>query len=244
MTSGDIVKIARLRAGLTQQQLAARSGHRRETIARWETGAQEPALSTLRSLVEACGLALVTQIANWDGSLDEAVEDQAGLTPSERLRLLPPPARSNTMHALRWVAQAKSSAILIGAVADVLQGAPQRPGDGHVELVPEDSVAIEREMQAAGLTPVETDDRWAETDPRATWTLPQRGTIVLAFDVPGTRGYGDLRRSAQHLPLAAGTEVSVAHPRDLLRIADASPREAERARAPALRALLRHVESS
>jgi hypothetical protein len=32
--------------------------------------------------------------------------------------------------------------------------------------------------------------------------------------------------------------VVVAHPRDLLRIADASPREAERARVPGLQALL------
>jgi transcriptional regulator with XRE-family HTH domain len=240
MTSAHIVKIARLRAGLTQQQLAIRSGHPRETIARWETGVQEPALSTLSDLVEACGLALVTHITKLDTSLDEAVHDQAALTASDRLRLLAPSARANTMRALRWVANASSGAIVIGAVADVLQGAPQRPEDGHVELVAEDVFGIEREMQAAGLTPVETEDRWAQTDPRATWTLPQGGTIVVASDVPGTKGYGDLRRSARQVTLVSDSEVEVAHPRDLLRIAEASPREAERARAPALRALLRH----
>jgi hypothetical protein len=34
------------------------------------------------------------------------------------------------------------------------------------------------------------------------------------------------------------TSIRVAHPRDLLRMADASPRESERARVPGLRALL------
>jgi len=72
-------------------------------------------------------------------------------------------------------------------------------------------------------------------------TLPDGGTIALASNVSGTRDYPDLRRSARTAQLDDGTSVPVAHPRDLLRMADASPRESERARVPGLRALLSHT---
>jgi hypothetical protein len=64
---------------------------------------------------------------------------------------------------------------------------------------------------------------------------------VLAANVLGTEDYRDLRRAARTVELDDGTGVQAAHPRDLLRMADASPRESERARAPALRALLSRV---
>ncbi len=96
MTSQDIVRIARQRAGLTQQQLAARSGHPRETIARWETGAREPSLASVQALVAACGLELVVGVAAGDDSLGDLVTDQLALSPAERLTRLLPPRRART----------------------------------------------------------------------------------------------------------------------------------------------------
>jgi transcriptional regulator with XRE-family HTH domain len=245
MTSRDIVRIARQRAGITQQQLADRSGHPRETIARWETGAREPSLATLKALVAACDLDLVIHLAQKDPSLDELVVDQLALTPTERLgRLLPATAEDDTLRALRWIAEARTPVIVIGGVAAVLQGGPQQPGDGQVEFVSGDPFAAEAEMREAGLTPRDTDERWAGIDRRASWTLPDGGTIALASNVPGTRDYPDLRRSARTVQLDDGTSVPVAHPRDLLRMADASPRESERARVPGLRALLSQLDDA
>jgi transcriptional regulator with XRE-family HTH domain len=242
MTSRDVVRIARQRAGLTQQQLADRSGHPRETIGRWETGAREPTLSTLQRLAEASDLELVVRLARRDASLGEAVEDQLALSPVERLESLPPSdGHATTIRALHWVAGARTPAIVIGAVAAVLQGGPQRPGSGRVELVSSDSLAMEAEMRADGLVPIDTDERWGDLDARAVWALPDGGAIALASNVPGTGDYPDLRRSALTVKLDETTSVQVAHPRDLLRIADASPREAEQARAPGLRALLDRV---
>ena len=63
---------------------------------------------------------------------------------------------------------------------------------------------------------------------------------MLASNVSGTGDYRDLRRGARTVQLDDGTSIRVAHPRDLLRMADASPRESERARVPGLRALLSH----
>jgi transcriptional regulator with XRE-family HTH domain len=241
MTSRDIVRIARQRAGITQQQLAERSGHPRESIARWETGAREPSLATVNALVAACDLDLVIHLAQRDPSLEELVADQLELTATRRLgRLMPATATDETLRALRWLAGARTPAIVIGGVAAALQGGPQRPVDGQVEFVSGDSYALEAEMRAAGLVPCDVDERWADVDRRAPWTLPNGATIVLASNVSGTGDYSDLRRSARTVELDDGTSIRVAHPRDLLRMADASPRESERARVPGLRALLSH----
>lgn len=242
MSSRDIVRIARQRAGITQQQLADRSGHPRETIARWETGAREPSLATLRALVAACDLDLVVHLARKDPSLGELVVDQLALTPTERLRrLMPPAASDDTLRALRWLADARTPIIVIGGVAAALQGGPQQPDDSRVEFVSGDPFATEAQMRAAGLTPIDTDERWADIDTRARWALPGGGTIALASNVPGTRDHADLRRSVRTVELDDGTSVPVAHPRDLLRMADASPRESERVRVPGLQALLSHM---
>jgi transcriptional regulator with XRE-family HTH domain len=239
MTSSDVVRIARQRAGLTQQQLADRSGHPRETIARWESGAREPSLSSLLRLVEAANLELVVHLAKQDSSLAEAVEDQLELRPAERLdRLLPRAGKEEALRALTWLARARTPAIVIAGLAGALQGAPQRPGSGQVEFVSADPGAMAQEMRAAGLVPIDSEERWADEDARAVWALPEGGTLAIASRVPGTGDYRDLRRSAQTVDLGAGTSIAVAHPRDLLRMADASPRDAERARAPGVRALL------
>ncbi|HVE67516.1 MAG TPA: helix-turn-helix transcriptional regulator [Solirubrobacteraceae bacterium] len=242
MRSQDIVRIARQRAGITQQQLAARSGHPRETIARWESGTREPSLATLQAVIAACDLELMTRIAQRDPSLGEQVAEQLELAPAQRLRrLLPRGAGRDVLRALRWLAEARTSTIAIGGMAAVLQGGPQRPAAIHVEFVSEDPFTTEVEMRETGLVPSDTEDRWASSDRRAHWSLPRGGVVVLASDVAGTGDYPDLRRAAQGARVDDKTTVAVAHPRDLLRMADASPREAERARAPGLRALLSEV---
>jgi transcriptional regulator with XRE-family HTH domain len=242
VTSADIVRIARQRAGLTQQQLADRSGHPRETIARWETGAREPSLSSLQKLADAANLELVIRLAERDPSLRESVNDQLQLSPTGRVeRLLPSTGKEGGIRALQWLAGARTPLIVIGGMAAVLQGGPQRPGSERVEFVSADPFAMEEEMRADGLTAIDTDERWLDVDARAPWTVPAGGTIALASNVPGTADYGDLRRSAKTVELDDATRISVAHPRDLLRMADASRRESERARAPGLRALVDRI---
>jgi transcriptional regulator with XRE-family HTH domain len=52
--AGRMVREARGRAGLTQRQLAARSGIPQETIARIERGRADPRVMTLDRLLAAC----------------------------------------------------------------------------------------------------------------------------------------------------------------------------------------------
>jgi transcriptional regulator with XRE-family HTH domain len=83
--SGDILREARLRSGLTQQQLATRAGTSQSAIARWEKGDVVPSLERLREVVRACGLELGFRIANYDDSYVEHIERYLDLTPEERV---------------------------------------------------------------------------------------------------------------------------------------------------------------
>lgn len=239
MESRDIVRIARQRAGLTQDQLGLRSGVHRGVIGRWERGDSEPTLRSLRKLVAACELELVVRLATSDPSLDEFVDEQLARTPIERLELLLPEDRSQgALEALRWLAGTKTPVILIGDVAAVLQGAPQRTSTAMAEIVSRDSVATESELRAAGFEPTDTEARWRDADRRHQWIRPTGATVALASAVPGTTGYRDLRESVERLSLDDSTKIAVAHPRDLLRLAEASPSESARARVPGLEAVL------
>ena len=66
MRSADVIREARLRAGLTQQELADRSGRKRGVIARWEQGTVAPSAETLIELVRACGFDLPLELVPYE----------------------------------------------------------------------------------------------------------------------------------------------------------------------------------
>jgi transcriptional regulator with XRE-family HTH domain len=69
MVSGDLLREARLRAGLTQAELAERAGTARSQVSRYERGDVLPSLETLRRLIRECGLDLAFRLFTAD--LDE-----------------------------------------------------------------------------------------------------------------------------------------------------------------------------
>ena len=85
MLSGDIIRDARLRAGLSQTELGERVGRDRTQIARWERHAVAPSLETLRELVQACGYDLSLRLERLDRSDDDALRAALLLSPQERL---------------------------------------------------------------------------------------------------------------------------------------------------------------
>ena len=86
MLSGDIIRDARLRAGLSQTELGQRVGRDRTQIARWERHAVAPSLETLRELVQACGYDLSLRLEPLDRSDDEVLRAALMLSPQERLQ--------------------------------------------------------------------------------------------------------------------------------------------------------------
>ncbi len=85
MISADLLKEARLRAGLTQAELARRVKRSQSQIARWERGDVKPSLETLRELIRACGLELWFRMANYDDSYVSLINEQLDRTPAERI---------------------------------------------------------------------------------------------------------------------------------------------------------------
>lgn len=88
MRSADLIREARLRAGLSQQELAARSGRERSVIARWEQAVVAPSVETLVELVRACGFDLPLELVPYDDSADERLRKNALLSPERRVQRL------------------------------------------------------------------------------------------------------------------------------------------------------------
>jgi transcriptional regulator with XRE-family HTH domain len=86
MRSADLIREARLRAGLTQYELAERSGRDRSVIARWEQGTVAPSVETLVELVRACGFDLPLELVPYDASGTERLRKNALLSPERRVQ--------------------------------------------------------------------------------------------------------------------------------------------------------------
>lgn len=85
MISGDLLREARLRAGLTQRELASRARTSQSAVARWESGEVVPSFERLRELVRASGLELTVGLANYDDSYDEWILMALDQPPADRL---------------------------------------------------------------------------------------------------------------------------------------------------------------
>jgi len=90
MTSGMIIREARLRARLTQAELAARVGRDRAQIARWESNSVQPAFETLLDVVAACGFELdfLLKPRKPDASEDARLSKSVVRSPQDRVRKL------------------------------------------------------------------------------------------------------------------------------------------------------------
>jgi transcriptional regulator with XRE-family HTH domain len=90
VTSGTIIRQARLLAGLSQVELSALSGKDRAQIARWERDVVQPSFETLRELVRACGFDLDLTLVPYevDERELERLRKNALRTPQERLQAM------------------------------------------------------------------------------------------------------------------------------------------------------------
>jgi len=90
----NVVRFSRLRAGLTQQQLAARVGMSQPALARIEAGGVVPRVDTLDRLLHACGMSLEPLPRAGVGIDRSTIRRMLALTPSQRLRLATKEARN------------------------------------------------------------------------------------------------------------------------------------------------------
>ena len=86
--SAALIREARLRAGLTQAELAERTSRDRSVIARWEQAVVAPSVETLVELVRACGFDLPLELVPYDASSEERLKKNLLLSPERRVRRL------------------------------------------------------------------------------------------------------------------------------------------------------------
>jgi transcriptional regulator with XRE-family HTH domain len=82
--TGQLIREARVAAGLTQTDLAKRIRTTQSVVSRWERGGDEPRLSSLDRILRACGQRLAISVE--DDDVDRAqIRQQLAMTPAERL---------------------------------------------------------------------------------------------------------------------------------------------------------------
>jgi transcriptional regulator with XRE-family HTH domain len=84
----DLIREARLRAGLTQAELSALTGTQRSVIARWEQGAVSPTIDHMLEIIEACGFELPLKLVPRDASYDQQLDKNSLLSPERRAQRL------------------------------------------------------------------------------------------------------------------------------------------------------------
>ena len=78
MTTGEMIKAARKKAGLTQKQLGERLGVSESAIAQHESGQRVPKLDTLQHIAAALDIPVTELIDDWNAIDTEDVAENAG----------------------------------------------------------------------------------------------------------------------------------------------------------------------
>lgn len=79
--AGNLVKLARHDAGMSQRDLARRAGTSQAAIAAYESGRRSPTLETLARIVRASGQDLRIQVVPYDDHDDAMAAYEASLPP-------------------------------------------------------------------------------------------------------------------------------------------------------------------
>ena len=88
MRGSDLIREARTRAGLTQDELSELSKRPRSLIARWEQGSVSPSVDNFLEIIEACGFELPLVLVERDTALDGRLEKNRQLSPERRAHRL------------------------------------------------------------------------------------------------------------------------------------------------------------
>lgn len=97
--AGNLIKVARRDAGLSQRELAKRAGTSQATLSAYESGMKSPSLDTLARIIRAGGQDLRIQVVPYDDHDDVLAAREALL--SERARRARNKKRLETINRAR-----------------------------------------------------------------------------------------------------------------------------------------------
>jgi transcriptional regulator with XRE-family HTH domain len=221
MWSAILIREARLRAGLTQQQLADRSGRKRSVIARWERGIIEPSLDTFLEIIAVCGFDLPLELAPRDEAARERLRKNSLLSPERRLQRLVSPSPTFDPYAiLAALERRRVEYVVVGGFARIAQGTEETTE--KIEIVPSTHGDNPQRLKLAleDLEAVELAEGRRRTGSVPAGVFPtSKGRVEVATEPAGTRGgYDDLRRSATREPIGRGLRIPISSIADLARL--------------------------
>ena len=83
--AGDLIRLARAKAGVTQSELAERAGVAQSLVSAYENGRRQPTLPVLKRLLAAAGFELRTRLSEPDVQ-SRAVEEWEATRPAAERR--------------------------------------------------------------------------------------------------------------------------------------------------------------
>jgi transcriptional regulator with XRE-family HTH domain len=220
VTSGTLIREARLLAGFSQGELSERSGKDRAQIARWERDVVQPSFETLQDLVRACGFDLESRLVPYelDKQHDLRLQKTLKRSPQERTQAMLRARSKNgfdPIALLQGLDEHRVRYIVVGAVGRVIHGSGEVT-DG-LDVVPSTiEVNIRRLGSALGdlnarrrdRAPIDLEGSLAREPVLELET--DAGELKIVPEPAGTRGYNDLRRDARGEPLGRGVRPTVA----------------------------------
>ena len=75
MTTGQLIKAARKKAGMTQEELGKKIGVSGSSMAQWENDLRNPKLDTLQRIASALGVPVQDLISDWEAVDKEEFKD-------------------------------------------------------------------------------------------------------------------------------------------------------------------------
>ncbi|MGH3676164.1 MAG: helix-turn-helix transcriptional regulator [Mycobacterium sp.] len=85
--AGNVLRVVRAKAGLTQRQLAEKAGVPYSTIAKIESGNRQPTHPTMAKILAAVDLSVSTQLVPYDDHDDVLWVQEQRRSPAERARI-------------------------------------------------------------------------------------------------------------------------------------------------------------
>jgi transcriptional regulator with XRE-family HTH domain len=82
---GEVLRLARAEAGLTQTQLADAVGTTQSAISRWEHGDDTPRLDSFGRIMSACGVEVDLTYRRHDDVDRSQIREHLRMTPAQRL---------------------------------------------------------------------------------------------------------------------------------------------------------------
>jgi transcriptional regulator with XRE-family HTH domain len=236
MTAGQLMREARLRAGLSQSELGNRISRPAPQIARWERGEVDPGFAVVQKVLRACGFDIDERLVFWQDEYRVRLDENLRRSPADRFaRALRRCAKAgmdgDPRRILGELEKARVVYCLIGGLAASIRGA-DRLSIG-VDILPSMDVHNMERMSAAliglGVEPIGSQ-LLSRLDGVSSVQTPH-GLLCVVDQPLGTMGFdGDMRRVVEREHLGRGPEALepmslqplVASTPDLVRMTSAS----------------------